>query len=69
MGASLGPQLIGLITDGVIANPAAMALAERWSLTPDQLGMKAGLLIASIFPILSIVIFARIHSQRKKKGI
>lgn len=69
MGASLGPQLIGLITDGVIANPGAMALAERLSLTPDQLGMKAGLLIAAIFPILSIFIFGRIHSQRKKQGI
>lgn len=68
MGASLGPQLIGLITDGVIANPNAMALAQKWSLTPDQLGMKAGLLIASIFPILSVVIFGKIHSQRKKLG-
>lgn len=66
-GASVGPQLIGLITDGVIANPKALSIAQSLNMTIDQLGMKTGLLIASIFPILSIVIFGRIHLQRKKQ--
>lgn len=69
MGASVGPQLIGIITDGIIVNPGALTLAQRLNLTPDQLGMKIGLLIATIFPLLSIFVFGRIHMQRKKQGI
>lgn len=68
-GASVGPQLIGLITDGVIANPKAASIAQSLNLTLDQLGMKVGLLIAAIFPILSIVIFGKIHFQRKRQKV
>lgn len=69
LGASVGPQLIGMITDGVIANRSALEFAQKLSLTPDQLGMKAGLLIASVFPIASIFVFACMHLRRKRQQI
>ena len=67
LGASVGPQLVGVITDSVIANPAAANLATRLSLTTEQLGMKAGMLVGSLFPIVGILIFALVRRSLKKK--
>ncbi len=65
-GASLGPQLIGVITDAVMANPAASALAENWGMLPDQLGMKLGMLVGMIFPLVAIFVYLHILRTQKK---
>ena len=54
LGASVGPQLVGLITDAAIEIPTLTALAETLSLSPDQLGMKLGLLVGMLFPLVAI---------------
>lgn len=56
LGASVGPQLVGVITDAVIAAPKAAAIAEGLMLTPEQLGMKAGMLCGMLFPLIGIFI-------------
>lgn len=63
LGASLAPQLLGAVTDAVAASNFAIASGN-----PEQIGMKAGMLATSIFPILGIfaVIFAISYF---KKGI
>ena len=63
LGASLSPQLLGAVTDAVAASNFAIASGN-----PEQIGMKAGMLATSIFPILGIfaVIFAISYF---KKGI
>ena len=63
LGASLAPQLLGAVTDAVAASNFAIASGN-----PEQIGMKAGMLVTSIFPILGIfaVIFAISYF---KKGI
>lgn len=63
LGASLSPQLLGAVTDAVVASNFAIASGN-----PEQIGMKAGMLATSIFPILGIfaVIFAISYF---KKGI
>lgn len=63
LGASLAPQLLGAVTDAVAASDLAIASGN-----PEQIGMKAGMLATSIFPILGIfaVIFAISYF---KKGI
>ncbi len=66
LGASVGPQLVGIVTDAVIANPTAAALAESLSLAPDQLGMKAGMLVGMLFPLLGIFCYAHIWRRQKK---
>lgn len=63
-GASVGPQLIGLITDGVIANASFVRLALSLSMTPDQLGMRFGMLIASAFPLIAVVIFSLVTKSK-----
>ena len=67
LGASVGPQMVGVITDTILAAPGAVALAERMSLTAEQLGMKAGMLAGAIFPILGIAVYALVRRSLKKK--
>ena len=68
LGASVGPQLVGIITDAVIANPAAAALAADLSLAPEQLGMKLGMLCGMLFPLVGIFIYWYIWKANKKQS-
>lgn len=68
-GASLGPEMVGAIVDGVMANPHASSLASRLSITPEQLGMKLGMLIAALFPLVGVFLFLamkRYYAKRDK---
>ena len=68
LGASIGPQIIGIITDSIIANPSSINLASSLNLSVEQLAMKSGMLIGMIFPMLAIFIyFLLIKSKRKSK--
>ena len=69
LGASVGPQLVGIITDKVIASPDATALALRLGLSAEQLGMKCGMLVGMIFPLLAIPIFIVLCRTKKKETI
>ena len=68
LGASVGPQLVGIITDAALVNPDALALAERLALSPDQLGMKLGMLVGMLFPLIAIFLYSNIRHSRKKSG-
>ncbi len=69
LGASIGPQMIGIVTDAVAASPWAISLAESLSLGADEIGMRIGMLIGSIFPIGAAVVYSIIIRQKKKKLI
>ena len=64
LGASVGPQLVGVIADGILSSPLS-SLAADLSLTPEQLGMKTGMLFGALFPLLGIFVFARIHKNKR----
>ena len=63
MGASVGPQLIGLVTDGVLKIKYANVIASSLNIAPEQLGMKIGMLVGMIFPIFAIFVYSKL-----KKG-
>ena len=68
-GASVGPQLVGVITDAALENPTLVSLAEQLSLQPEQLGMKLGMIIGMLFPLIAIAVYATyLKSYRKKNG-
>lgn len=67
LGASVGPQLVGSITDVAAASPAFIALAEKLSQTPDALGMKLGILVGMLFPLFAIPVYHRILKTKKPK--
>jgi len=66
-GASVGPQLIGVITDTVAANPWFITLAQSLGLGADQLGMKLGLVSGAMFPLLAIIVFGYIKKTTGKE--
>ena len=66
LGASVAPQLVGIITDGVIANPKTVALAQSLGLAPEQLGMKMGMLCGMLFPLIGVFLYAAIWKQEKQ---
>lgn len=53
-GASVAPQLLGVVVDHVSISGWAQSLGASLSLTAEQIGMKAGMLTASLFPLLGI---------------
>ena len=64
LGASVAPQLIGIITDSAIADPGISALAANLSLSPEQLGMKLGMLLAMLFPLTAIPLYRHIWKKQ-----
>jgi len=64
LGASIGPQMVGIVTDAAIALPAAAALAENWGMTPDQLGMKLGMLGGMLFPLAAVFLYYRLWKKK-----
>lgn len=53
-GASVAPQMLGIIVDKVSASSFAINLSQTTSMATDEIGLKVGMLIASVFPILGI---------------
>ena len=68
MGASLAPQMMGIIVDKVSASGFAQNLASSSAMTPDEIGLKTGMLIASVFPILGTLLLIYIFRTFSKKA-
>lgn len=66
LGASVAPQLVGVITDSIMANPQAASLAQTLGYTVEQLGMKAGMLIGMLFPLIAIFVYLAIIKKKKR---
>ena len=64
LGASVGPQLVGVITDAAIASPKVAEWSAAMNLTAEQFGMKAGMLVGMLFPLVAIPVGLM---NRKKK--
>lgn len=64
LGASLCPQGVGLVTDAVIGSGFAPSLSEQFGITVEQLGIKAGMAFAMLFPIALTVLYG--IAQKKK---
>ncbi|MBQ8642903.1 MAG: MFS transporter [Clostridia bacterium] len=67
LGASVGPQLVGVITDAVIGSSSMISMAQSLSLTPEQLGMKLGMLVGMLFPLAAIPVFWHIRKAYPKE--
>ena len=66
LGASVGPQLVGIVADKVMTAPFASSLSELFRLTSSQLAMKAGLSVGMLFPIIGVAIFGHIYRAKSK---
>ncbi len=68
LGASVGPQLVGVVTDGVISSARAAQWAQSLGLGVEQLGMKLGMLVGAAFPLIAIGIYWAIWRGEKKRN-
>ena len=70
LGASVAPQLMGIVTDKVTLSRFAMKLSEKTALTCEQIGMKTGMVVTAIFPILGIfaLTLTMRHFRKMKKA-
>ncbi len=72
-GASLAPQLLGIVADEVAESGLGARLGETLNLTAEQVGLKAGMLVTAIFPILGTILmifavrFFKKHNLYKEK--
>ncbi len=55
-GASVSPQLLGVIVDRVAASEWALPMTQTLAISPEQLGMKIGMLAASLFPMMGVCV-------------
>ena len=67
-GASVAPQLIGVVVDKVAESEAALSLGTTLSMSVEQISMKAGMLTAAIFPIIGVflLLFIRKYFNKTK---
>lgn len=65
-GASVAPQLLGVIADGVAASSLAQNLGQNFGMTPDEIGLKVGMLVAAIFPIIGAGLLVYIKKYFQK---
>ena len=70
LGASVAPQLLGIVVDRVSVSSFAQTLGNSLGLAPDQIGMKVGMLVTAIFPIVGTVLLLFIirYFKRAKKS-
>ena len=66
LGASVAPQLVGVLSDKIAVMGLAEELAQKLSITAEQVGIRAGMLAASVFPLLGVVVILVMKSVLKK---
>ncbi len=68
-GSSVAPQLLGAVTDAVSESSWAKVLGTTLSLSGEQLGMKVGMLVAALFPLMGVflVIYMKRYFKNKKR--
>lgn len=67
-GGSVAPQLMGVVVDNVAASSWAARMSATLSISAEQIGMKAGMVIAAIFPLLGIGLLIYIRKYFAKRG-
>jgi fucose permease len=69
-GASIAPQLLGIVVDTISASELAVSLGNTLSLSAEQVGMKCGMLVAALFPIIGtvLIIFMNKYFRKNKNN-
>ena len=56
LGASIAPQLMGIVVDNVSASSFAQEMSTTLNLTAEQIGMKAGMFVTGMFPLMGVIL-------------
>ncbi|MGN1081173.1 MAG: MFS transporter, partial [Acutalibacteraceae bacterium] len=66
LGGSVAPQILGAVVDTVSQSSQGTKLGEMLSLSSEQIGIKAGMLTAALYPILGVVLLLIIKKKLNK---
>lgn len=68
LGASVAPQLLGIVVDKVKESSFAFELSSTLNLAAEQIGLKAGMLVTAIYPLIGtvLIIFAIRYFKKQK---
>ena len=66
-GASVAPQTLGIVVDNIALTKWAENIGKSLSLSPEQVGFKAGMLLAAVFPILGALLLVYMKKFFKKQ--
>ena len=66
-GASVAPQLMGIIVDNVSVSSFAANLSQTAGLSPEEIGLRIGMLIAALFPVMGMAVMLYIRRFYAKK--
>ncbi len=67
LGAAIAPELLGVITDTVAASRWGAAFSQTLAVSPEQLGMKVGMLAAAVFPLLGVGVLLYMRKYFEKR--
>ncbi len=69
-GASVAPQMLGIVVDKVAASSFATQMSASLMISPEQFGLKIGMLTAVIFPLLGtfLLIYIKRYFKKQKQG-
>ena len=67
LGASVGPQLVGIVTDVISVSSIGTSLASKLSISTEQLGMKCGILVGMIFSLVAIFVYLYVMKKWKSE--
>lgn len=64
-GASVAPQLLGIVVDNTSTSDFALKISNSSALTPDEIGFKIGMLIAAVFPIVGVLVVLGLYKKKR----
>ena len=68
LGASVAPQLLGVVSDKFSLTAFALNMAEAFHISAEQVGMRAGLLLTGLFPVAGVVCILCMKKHFRKRG-
>ena len=68
IGAAAGPFAAGIITDFTRSLPGAAGWAAAAGMSPDQFAIRTAILMAAVFPALTLICHLALRRRQKDQG-
>ncbi len=66
-GASVAPQLVGIVADNVALSAFAENLSQKLLIAPEQIGIRTAIILSTVFPLLGTILVCVMKKYFKNK--